>query len=286
MAEEQNTNSATTNAGGDGGSRANVSLPGYVRDNLGKEIFEDWSKRAERDPEFVKSVPATLPEFAKAFDSERSQRAEIAKKLKESEEGRKPPNSPTDYGLDKIKLREGTVYDKTLGEAFAKKAHELHLPVKEVQALFDWQNEVVYNVGKAQSDQAKAKEAEAAVTRQRDLEATRVALRNHWGEAAASKLPRNLNALMNPAMMPQDIRESLDKSGIIRTVSFQLWWDRQVSMMSSDRKLSIATEPGEGTEEEAAEGELTTTDKGGKKHLKTGFFKKTGERFPTRKKAV
>lgn len=286
MAEEQKTNGAGSGGVAEGQGSAGISIPKFFSDNLGKEVNEEVSKLAKEDAEFAKSLPQALPDVGKAWLSARAQVSEISRKMKEMEEGRKPPNSPTDYGLDKIKLREGTVYDKTLGEAFAKKAHELHLPVKEVQALFDWQNEVVYNVGKAQLDQAKAKEAEAAVTRQRDLEATRVALRNHWGEAAASKLPRNLNALMNPAMMPQDIRESLDKSGIIRTVSFQLWWDRQVSMMSSDRKLSIATEPGEGTEEEAAEGELTTTDKGGKKHLKAGFFKKTGERFPTRKKAV
>ena len=95
-----------------------------------------------------------------------------------------------------------------------------------------------------------------------------------------------MNALMNPVMMPQDIREVLDKSGILRKPSFHLWWDRQVAMMSSDRKLSIASEPGEGTEEEAAEGEMTTVDKGRKRHLKPGFFKDTAKRYPARKKAV
>jgi len=279
-------NGAGSNGGaGDQGS-AKISLPSYVKDNLGREVFEDWSKRIEKDPEWAKSIPQTLPEFAKAYDSERSQRAEIAKKLKEVEEGRKLPNSPLDYALEKIHLREGTVYNKELGEAFAKKAHELGLTAKEASGLFEWQNELVFNAGKAAAEQAKAKEAEVAVTRQRDLEATRAALRTHWGETFDARLPRNMNALMNPVMMPQDIREVLDKSGILRKPSFHLWWDRQVAMMSSDRKLSIASEPGEGTEEEAAEGEMTTVDKGGKRHLKPGFFKDTAKRYPARKKAV
>ena len=269
-------NGAGASGGAEAQGSAKISLPGYVKDNLGKEVYEDWSRRIEKDPEFAKQIPATLPEFAKTWDSARSQFAEISKKYKEAEEGRKPPNSPQDYAFSKPELPEGMTYDQQLADAFAQWAHAEGLPVKTAQNLFSKFNAAQIERFKASSAEIAKKTAEANATRARDLDAVRTALRTQWGEQYSSKMPRNMAALQNPVMIPSSIAQRLDQSGILRDPAFHLWWDRQVSMMSSDRRLGLAREPGEGVEEE------NKTEPG---RLPAGMFKKTAQRYPARKKA-
>jgi hypothetical protein len=277
MSEAADLNKNGAPPGGAGGEgSAKVSLPGYVKDNLGKEVFEDWSKRVEKDPEFAKQIPATLPEFAKTWDSGRSQLAEISKKYKEAEEGRKPPNSPQDYAFSKPDLPEGMTYDQQLAESFAQWAHDEKLPVKTAQNLFAKFNGAQIERFKASSVELAKKTAEADATRVRDLDTVRTALRTQWGETYNAKMPRNMAALQNPIMMPTSIATRLDQSGILRDPAFHLWWDRQVSMMSSDRRLGLPREQGDGLEPE------NKTKPG---RLPTGMFDKTAKRYPARKKA-
>jgi len=259
-----------------GSSAKGSSLPGYVRDNLGKEVYEDWSKRIEKDPEFAKQIPATLPEFAKTWDSARAQFAEISKKYQEAEEGRKPPNSPRDYGFKQPELPEGMTYDQQLADAFAQWAHDEKLPVKTAQNLFAKFNAAQIERFKASSAELAKKTAEANATRARDLDAVRTALRTQWGENYNTKMPRNMAALQNPMMMPTSIAQRLDQSGILRDPAFHLWWDRQVSMMSSDRRLGLPREQGDGLEPE------NKTEPG---RLPAGMFERTAKRYPARKKA-
>lgn len=288
MSDVKDTNGATTSvAGGESSAKA---LPAYVKDNLGKEIFEDWSKRIESDAEFAKSVPATLPEFAKTWDSERSERAKIAKKLQEVEEGRKAPNSPQDYALAKIELPKGMVYTDRLKEAFAKGAEEFaqwahaeKLPVETARRIYEKSLASRVEQIKAITYAQEAQAAEMAATRDRDVKALQDALRTQWGDAYDGKMPRNMTALKNPVMIPQDVVAALDKSGLLRSPSFQLWWDRQVSMMSNDRKLGLKGEEGEGLEPDENEGKASIVDKNGKAHLKPGFFKSTDKRYPKRR---
>ena len=269
-------NGAPANGGAEGAGSPKISLPGYVKDNLGKEVYEDWSSRVEKDPEFAKQIPATLPEFAKAFDSGRSQLAEISKKLKEVEEGRKPPNSPSDYGFNKIALPEGMVYDEDFSQALAKWAHEEGLTVKAAQGLYSKFNAARSEQTKIMTAEQQKKSSEATAMRDRELDATRTELRKQWGEAYDARMPRNMNALQNPALIPQSIVARWDKEGTLRDPVFHLWWDRQVSMMSSDRRLGIKGEEGEGMEEE------NKTPPG---HLPADMFKNTAKRFPARKRA-
>lgn len=270
----ENTNGAQ-GGGADQGS-AKVSLPGYVKDNLGKEVYEDWSSRIEKDPEFAKQIPATLPEFAKTWDSGRSQLVEISKKLQEAEEGRKPPNSPKDYAFKKPELPEGMVYDEKLTESFAQWAHEEGLTVKQAQALHSKLNAAGIERFKAYSAEENKRAVEMNATRERELDSAKTALRLQWGESYDAKMPRNLAALQNPVMVPQSVVARWDKDGTLRDPAFHLWWDRQVAMMSSDRRLGLKGEEGEGLEEEKK-------TKPGK--LPEGMFKKTAERYPKRKKA-
>jgi hypothetical protein len=261
---------------------AKTSLPGYVKDNLGKEVYEEWSKRIEKDPEFAKQIPATLPEFAKTWDSGRSQLAEISKKLKEVEEGRKPPNSPKDYGFKKPELQEGMVYDEKLTESFAQWAHDEGLTVKAAQGLYNKFNAAEIERQKAIIEEDKKQASEMQATRSRELETARTELRKQWGETYDARMPRNMNALSNPVMVPPEIATMFDTSGLLRKPAFHLWWDRQVSMMSSDRRLGIKGEEPESTEED---NEQTVKDAAGNRHLKPGMFKNTEKRFPSRKKA-
>jgi hypothetical protein len=271
-------NGAGASGGAEAQGSAKVSLPGYVKDNLGKEVYEDWSKRIEKDPEFAKQIPATLPEFAKTWDSGRSQLAEISKKYKEAEEGRKAPNSPQEYAFDEFKPSEGVVYSKQLEDAFRAQAHKLGLTNGAAKGLWGWYNGIIAEQAKIQGEQDKAKEAEFNATRARDLETVRTELRRQWGETFDSRMPRNMAALNNPVMMPQSIAAKLDKSGILRDPVFHLWWDKQVGMMSSDRKLGLNREQGEGLEEDQEK-------KAPPGRLPEGMFGRTAERYPKRKKA-
>jgi len=283
MAEE---NGAPANGGAEGGQgSASVSLPKYVPDNLGKEVHEQLTKLATEDPEFAKSIPQTLPEFGKAWLSTRAQLSEISRKYKEAEEGRKPPNSPQDYGLEKSKLPEGMVYDKPFADAFQAKAHKLGLPVKAVQELYDWYSGFALERSKAIGEQQRKQEAEREATRARDLDQMKTALRIQWGDRYDSRMPRNVAALQNPTLIPTELSQRLDKAGFLRDPVFHLWWDRYVSMTTSDRKLGLPREEGDGTEEEANAAEATVVDKDGKRHLKPGFFASTAKRHPARKKA-
>lgn len=278
-----NENGAQANGGAEGEGSPNVSLPGYVKDNLGKEVYEDWSSRVEKDPEFAKQIPATLPEFAKTWDSGRSQLAEISKKLKEVEEGRKPPNSPKEYGFSKPKdLPEGMVYDDKLADSFAQWAHEEGLTVKAAQSLFNKFNAAQIERQKAMTAEDQKQASEMNATRTRELETARNELRKQWGDTYDARMPRNMNALQNPVMVPQSIVSQWDKGGALRNPEFHLWWDRQVSMMSSDRRLGIKGEEPEATEED---NEQTVKDAAGNRHLKPGFFKNTEKRHPARRKA-
>lgn len=283
MADEVNKGAA--GGGADGGGSSSISVPKFFKDNLSNEVHEEVTKLAGKDPEFAKSIPQTLPDVGKAWLSERARVAEISLKMKELEEGRKPPNSPQDYGLEKSKLPEGMVYDKQLGDAFAAKAHELGMTVKEAKGLFDWYNGMAYSQSKAAKEQADKQAAEATATRARDLDAVRTALRGQWGEASEGRMKRNMASLQNPLMMPQDVAAALDKTGILRNPNFHLWWDRQVAMMSSDRRLGLRGEPGEGFEEEQDKDKKSVTGKDGKAHLKEGFFSGTAKRHPARQRA-
>jgi hypothetical protein len=167
-------------------------------------------------------------------------------------------------------------YDEKQAELFAQWAHDEGLSKTAAQNMY---NKImaanVENFKAFDAGQQKAK-AEADATRARDLDAVRTALRTQWGQAYDSRMPRNMAALQNPMMIPATVAQRLDQSGILRDPAFHLWWDRQVSMMSSDRKLGLKGEEGDGLEEEtpAADG-----------HLPKGFFKNTEKRHPARKKA-
>ena len=267
---------AQANGGAEGAGSPKISLPGYVKDNLGKEVYEDWSSRIEKDPEFAKQIPATLPEFAKTWDSGRPQLVEISKKLKDVEEGRKPPNSPKDYGFKKPELPQGMVYEESLAESFAQWAHDEGLTVKAAQGLFNKFNAAQIERYKSMSADEQKRVSDMQATRNRELEVTRTELRKQWGDTYDARMPRNMNALSNPVMVPTDIAAAFDKLGLLRNPSFHLWWDRQVSMMSSDRRLGIKGEEGEGIEEE------NKTPPG---RLPADMFKNTAKRFPARKKA-
>jgi hypothetical protein len=268
------SNGAPAGGAGSEGS-AKISLPGYVKDNLGKEIYEDWSKRASSDPEFAKQIPASLPEFAKTWDSARSQAAEISKKYKEAEEGRKPPNSPDGYAFSKPELPKGMVYNEQLEKAFRQWAHDEGLSPKAAKNIFEKFNVSQVEQFKTYSAAAEKQKAEVDATRVRDLDAVKTTLRTQWGESYDARMPRNMLALQNPVMMPQSIAAKLDQSGILRDPTFHLWWDRQVAMMSSDRKLGLRGEEGDAEEE-------NKTPAG---RLPSGMFKDTAKRFPARKKA-
>lgn len=260
----------------DKGGSADVSVPGYFKDNLGKEVYEEVTKLAGKDSEFAKQIPATLPEFGKVWLSARSQLAEITRKYKEAEEGRKPPNSPQEYAFLKPDLPEGMTYDQQLADSFAQWAIEEKLPVKTAQNIFAKFNAAQIERFKASSEALAKKTAETNATRVRDLDAVRTALRTQWGETYSARMPRNMAALQNPMMMPTSIATRLDQSGILRDPAFHLWWDRQVAMMSSDRRLGLPREAGEGLEEE---------NKAEPGRLPKGMFERTAKRYPARKKA-
>lgn len=269
------------NGGAEGGEgSAKISLPSYVKDNLGKEVYEDWSKRIEKDPEFAKQIPATLPEFAKTWDSGRSQLAEISKKYKEAEEGRKAPNSPQDYAFDKTELPKGMVYDQQLEEAFRTWAHEEKLTAAQAKNLFSKFTEANKQRFQVSSEQAAKQAAEAEKARQAALVNVRAELRTRWGESYDSRMPRNIAALDNPAMIPPELATAF--RGLLIQPLFHLWWDRQVAMMSNDRKLGLNREEGDGMEEED-KNKKTVTGADGRAHLKDGFFANTAKRNPRRK---
>ena len=281
-----NQNGAPANGGADGGSSsATISVPKYFTDNLGKEVTEEVTKLAGKDPEFAKGIPQTLPEFGKAWLSSRSQLAEITRKYKEAEEGRKPPNSPQDYAFDKPDLPKGMVYDQQLEQAFRTWAHEEGLSAAAAKNIFAKFNAGQLQRFKAQSEQAEKQAVEAEASRKVAIDNLKTTLRTQMGESYDARMPRNLAALQNPVMIPKDVADAFDKSGLLRNPSFHLWWDRQVAMMSSDRKLGLNREEGDGLEADQDKGKLTETDGQGKAHLKAGFFKKTAERHPARKKA-
>ena len=147
-------------------------------------------------------------------------------------------------------MPEGMTYDQRLGDAFAQWAHAQKLPVKTAQkSCFEVQRRPDREVqgrtgGPCQED------GEANATRARDLDAFRTALRTQWGDTYNARMPRNMATLRNPMMMPTSIVQKLDQSGVLRDPAFHLWWDRQVAMMSSDRRLGLAREPGDGVEPE------------------------------------
>jgi hypothetical protein len=288
MAEETRTegsNGAPANGGAGAAGSATFSLPGYFKDNLGKEVHEEVTKLAEKDSEFAKSIPATLPEFGKVWLSGRAQLAEITRKYKEAEEGRKPPNSSQEYAFEKIQLPEGTVFDKPLADSFATWAKEEGLTVKTAQGLFNRFATFQAEQAKAGAEKAKQQEAEDTAQREKAVGLVRTALNVQWGERGEARLHRNMAALQDPTMVPSEVSQVFDRTGLLRVPAFHLWWDRMVSVMSSDRKLGLPREEGEGLEEQQDEGTQTETGKDGKKHLKAGFFKKTAERNPTRKRA-
>jgi len=283
---------ASSNGGaGDGGS-ATVTLPPWVEGQLGKERVESLRKEVESDPEFLKEISAKkgLPEV---FDAWRAQRSSLKGTLRipKKEDGKEVwdqffkatgrPESPKDYAFDKPKLPEGMVYDEKLEESFRTWAHEEGLSTAAAKNLFSKFNAAQIERFQGMSDAAKKKAAEMESTRAKEIEAVRTELRSHWKDTYDARMPRNMAALKNPVMIPADVAAAFDKAGILRNPAFHLWWDKQVSMMSNDRKLGLKGEEGEAVEEEES---ATVPDREGKRHLKAGFFKDTAKRYPTRKK--
>lgn len=186
------------------------------------------------------------------------------------------PLSKDGYAFDKPELPKGMVYDEKLTESFAQWAHDEGLSATAAKNIFAKFNAVQVEQFKSYSAEATRKAAEADATRARDLDAVRTDLRTQWGETYDARMPRNMAALQNPMMVPADVVAEWNASGVLRKASFHLWWDRQVAMMSNDRKLGIKGEEGEGIEEE------NKTPPG---RLPEGMFKDTAKRYPARKKA-
>jgi len=293
---DQDTNRAPDGSVADKGSSATVSLPPFVQSQLGKERSESLVKEIEHDPDLLKDIQKFkgMPEF---FDDWRTRRDSLKGTLRIPKDGASKeewdryfkatgrPDNPQDYALDKSKLPEGMVYDKPFADAFQAKAHKLGLPVKAVQELYDWYSGFALERSKAIGEQQKKQEAERDATRARDLDQMKTALRIQWGDRYDSRMPRNVAALQNPTLIPTELSQRLDKAGFLRDPVFHLWWDRYVSMTTSDRKLGLPREEGDGTEEEANAAEATVVDKDGNRHLKPGFFASTAKRHPARKKA-
>lgn len=285
MAEEQVTSGAPESSVAEkGGSATTVStLPGWTA-GLSKE-----------QKEAITSQKIQLPEKLTEFWDSHSQ---LEAKLKNAvlvpgkedppeawSNYRKAigvPESKDGYAFKKPELPEGMVYDDKLADSFAQWAHEEGLTVKAAQSLFNKFNAAQIERQKSMNAEGQKQASEMNATRTRELETARTELRKQWGDTYDARMPRNMNALQNPVMVPQSIVSQWDKGGALRNPEFHLWWDRQVSMMSSDRRLGIKGEESEATEED---NEQTVKDAAGNRHLKPGFFKNTEKRHPARRKA-
>ncbi len=265
-------------AGGDGGKGGGVSFPQYVKDNLGKEVFEDLSKRAEKEPELLKAIPATLPDLFKAWDSGRSELATALRRPAENasrEEwdsfynklGR--PNSPKDYAFDKPELPKGMAYDQTLIDAISQTAFEEGVSGKALKKIFATFN--THQIGQYNALQAKlVKEGEdkkAARTKARD--ASLEENRKVWAANYDTNLALVSQMFKDDKRVSPTLRKRLMDADLDNDPEMQRILLLAARRSSEDRKLGIAPEAG-GEEDE------------GKPRLR---FPNTEKRFPARSRS-
>jgi hypothetical protein len=254
MLEENNAAGGGGNGAapaGSAGAGSSVSIPKFFMDNLGKEVHEEVSTLAGKDPEFAKAIPQALPDVGKAWLSERARVAEISQKMKELEEGRKPPNSPSDYNFDKPKLPEGMTYSEPLEKWFRDVAHAQGLTQAQFKALYEGWNKVNIEGFARMSAEQKARQ-EAAQKATQEAQAKYIAdeqsaLRQEWGNdfptrlrAAGEVISKNLGPLV----------ERLKKAGVPLGIETIRLADAYARATAEDRKLGLGSEGGEGQDEE------------------------------------
>lgn len=240
--------------GGAAGQPATVPVPGYVKDNLGKEVAEAITQRIEKDPEFAKRIPASLPELWKGWDSSQSELANALRRPAENaskEEwasfykklGR--PDSPKDYAFDKPDLPKGMEYDQTLVDAVTQAAFEEGVSGKALKAIISAFNQQQVKTFNTVKDSLTKAEEERKAARAKARDASLDAQRKAWGTNFDSNLALVRDLFGDRKRMPESLQKRLMEAGLDNDPEMQSLLLAVARRTSEDRKLGLNGEPGE-----------------------------------------